>query len=84
VINSPVFQNDGLLIIVFDEAELTDMTKGGGQVAAIVISAKGKPAFKSTALYQHESTLRLTLEALGVNTWPGKAATAPSMAEFFK
>ena len=84
LINSPVFQNDGLLVIVFDEAELTDTTNGGGQVAAILISAKGKPAFKSTTFYQHESTLRLTLEALGVNTWPGKAANAPSMAEFFK
>ena len=84
LINSPVFQNDGLLIITFDEAELSDMTKGGGQIATIIISAKGKPTFKSTTFYQHESTLRLTLEALGVNTWPGKAANAPSMAEFFK
>ena len=84
LIKSPVFQNDGLLIITFDEAELTDMTKGGGPVATIVISPNGKPAYKSTTFYQHESTLRLTLEALGVNTFPNKAANAPSMAEFFK
>jgi len=84
LIKSQVFQNDGLLIITFDEAELTDTTKGGGQVATIIVSAKGKPAYKSTTFYQHESTLRLTLEALGVNTFPGKGANAPSMAEFFK
>ena len=84
LINSHIFQNDGLLVIVFDEADLPDMTKGGGQVVAIIISAKAKPGFKSTTFYQHESTLRLTLEALGVNSFPGKAANAPSMAEFFK
>jgi len=84
LIKSQVFQDDGLLIITFDEAELGESTKGGGQVATIIISAKGKAAYKSTTFYQHESTLRLTLEALGVNTFPGKGATAPSMAEFFK
>jgi len=84
LIKSQVFQDDGLLIITFDEAELGDATKGGGQVATIIISAKGNPAYKSTTFYQHETTLRLTLEALGVNTFPGKGASAPSMAEFFK
>jgi hypothetical protein len=33
---------------------------------------------------QHESTLRLGLEALGIPNYPGKAATAPSMSEFFQ
>jgi phosphatidylinositol-3-phosphatase len=84
LIKSQMFQDDGLLIITFDEAELGDSTKGGGPVATIIVSAKGKPAYKSTTFYQHESTLRLTLEALGVNTFPGKGASAPSMAEFFK
>ncbi|HVH68388.1 MAG TPA: hypothetical protein VM716_11005 [Gemmatimonadales bacterium] len=31
----------------------------------------------------HESTLRLMAEALGLTTFPGAAATAPNMAEFF-
>jgi phosphatidylinositol-3-phosphatase len=84
LIKSQVFQNDGLLIITFDEAELGENTNGGGHIATIIVSAKDKPAYKSTTFYQHESTLRLTLEALGVNTFPGKGANAPSMAEFFK
>ena len=84
LIKSQAFQDDGLLIITFDEAEFGDTTNGGGHIATVIISAKGKPAYKSTTFYKHESALRLTLEALGVNTFPGRGATAPSMAEFFK
>ena len=46
LINSPVFQKDGLLIIVFDEASTLDFTQGGGHVAAVVISPFSKPAYK--------------------------------------
>jgi len=34
-------------------------------------------------LYQHQSTLRLLLKGLGLNTFPGDAASAPDMSEFF-
>jgi hypothetical protein len=39
----------------------------------------------SIVLFHHESTLRLMLEALGLdeNHWPGGAKNAPSMSEFF-
>jgi acid phosphatase len=84
LINSPVFQKDGLLIIVFDEGNDLDFTQGGGHVAAVIISPFGKPAYKSIALYQHQSVLRLMLEGLGVTKLPGDAATAPAMWEFFK
>jgi phosphatidylinositol-3-phosphatase len=84
LINSPVFQKDGLLIIVFDEGNTLDFTQVGGHVAAVIISPFGKPAYKSIALYQHQSVLRLMLEGLGVTKLPGDAATAPAMWEFFK
>ena len=84
LINSPGFQRDGLLIITFDEAELTDVTKGGGHIATVIVGSNVKQGYKSTTLYEHESTLRLTLEALGILNFPGKAATAPSMSEFFQ
>jgi phosphatidylinositol-3-phosphatase len=83
VIQSPVFQKDGLLIIVFDEADTLDLTAGGGHVAAVIVSPLGKRGYKSIALYQHQSVLRLTLEGLGVTKLPGNAATAPAMWEFF-
>jgi phosphatidylinositol-3-phosphatase len=83
LISSPVFQNDGLLIIVFDEANTNDSTNGGGRVAMVVISPKAKAGFQSTTMYQHQSTLRLILHGLGVSTFPATASTAPEMGEFF-
>ena len=84
LINSTGFQRDGLLIITFDEAELSDVTNGGGHIATIIVGSNVKPGYKSTTFYQHESTLRLMLEALGTMNFPGKAAFAPSLSEFFQ
>ena len=90
LIASKIFQQDGLLVITYDEASNDDESDGsghwgGGRVATIVVSEKVKPAYRSIVLYHHESILRLSLEALGLdeNHWPGGAKTAPSMAEFF-
>src|SRR6202047_4898836 len=47
VIQSPVFQKDGLLIIVFDEADTLDLTAGGGHVAAVIVSPLGKRGYQS-------------------------------------
>jgi hypothetical protein len=79
------FKKDGLLIITFDEAWGSDESHGGGQIATLLISpAFSKRGYRSTAFYQHQSTLRLTLEGLGVDTFPGLAKSAPSMWEFFE
>jgi len=83
LIQSPQFQKDGLLIIVFDEADTLDFTSGGGHVAAVIVSPLAKRGYKSIAFYQHQSVLRLALEGLGVTKLPGDAATAPAMWEFF-
>ena len=77
------FQSSGLLIITFDEAEDSDVNHGGGQVATLIISSTAKKGYKSTTFYQHQSTLRLMLSESGVTTFPGMAATAPDMTEFF-
>ncbi len=79
---SPVFQQDGLLIVVFDESG-GDNTLGGGRVYWAAISPKAKRGYQSTTTYQHQSTVRLILKGLGINTFPGDAATAPDMSEFF-
>jgi len=83
LISSGMFQKDGLLIIVFDESESTDTMHGGGHVAAVIVSPKAKRGFQSTTFYQHQSTLRLIVEGLGVSKFPGDSSTAPSMEEFF-
>src|SRR5438094_482692 len=82
LIASPVFQQDGLLIIVFDESG-GDNTLGGGRVYWAAISPKSKRGYQSTTTYQHPSTLRLILKGLGVTVFPGASATAPDMSEFF-
>ena len=61
-----------------------DDTHGGGRVAWVAVSARSKRAYRSTTLYRHESTLRLSAEALGLTTFPNHSAGAPDMAEFFE
>ena len=82
LIKSATFQLDGVLIILFDESG-DDDRNGGGRVAWIVVSPKAKRGYQSTRLYQHESTLRLSLEELGVTAFPNAAARARDMHEFF-
>ncbi len=81
--NNPAFQQDGVLIIVFDESVDSDTAHGGGHVAAVVVGPKVRKGFKSTALYQHQNALRTTLDLLGVTSYPGAAAGAADMADFF-
>src|SRR5256885_1028676 len=82
LVQSRAFLQTGLLIITFDEAG-SDAAHGGGRIVWVAVSAKAKPGYRSATLYQHESTLRLMLEALGLTTLPGPAAMAPRMGEFF-
>jgi len=83
LISNPSFQSSGLLIITFDEGDQSDLTNGGGHVATILVSSKSKKNYVSQSFYQHQSTLRLTLAGLGVDNFPGAAALAPDMTEFF-
>jgi len=83
LISSSSFQQDGLLIILFDEAGFDDLTNGGGHVAAVIVSPKAKAGHQSTTFYQHQSTLRLILQGLGITKFPGAASVAPEMGEFF-
>ena len=84
LIESARFRQDGLLIIVFDEAGNNgDVTYGGARIVSVVVSAKAKPCYRSTRIYQHQSTLRLMAQALGLTAYPGAAASAADMGEFF-
>ncbi len=84
LIQSSTFQKGGLLIIVFDESA-SDNTHGGGRVAWVAVSPMfSKTGYRSTSFYQHENTLRVMMQGLGLNTYPGKAKSASDMAEFFR
>jgi phosphatidylinositol-3-phosphatase len=82
LINSIASQNS-VLIYTWDESNVNDLANGGGHVATILVGAKVRPGFQSTTMYQHQSTLKLTMQLLGITDFPGAAATAPDMAEFF-
>src|SRR6185369_11501260 len=83
LIASAAFRQGGLLIITFDESVDTDTQNGGGHVATVVISSKAIQNFDSSTLLQHENTLRLMAEGLGLTSFPGAAAGAQNMSEFF-
>jgi phospholipase C len=83
LLSSTAFQQDGILIILFDESFSSDTVHGGGHVAAVVIGPKVKRGYRSTLFYQHQSVLRTVLQALGVSSYPGAAATAPAMTDLF-
>jgi hypothetical protein len=54
------------------------------QVYTAVIGPHVKPHYQSSILYKHESALRTMLDALGVTVYPGAAATAADMSDFFQ
>lgn len=82
LISSSAFQNS-VLIYTWDEGAVNDMANQGGHIATILISPKVRAGYQSTTTYQHQSTLKLCMQLLGVSDLPGAAATAPDMTEFF-
>ena len=95
LLDSESFQKDGLLLIVFDEAcdkgpkkdrslNPTQKRGGGGHIAGVLAGAHLPPAgCVSDTVFNHESILKLSLKALGVEEFPGSAANAPDLGEFF-
>ena len=83
LLNNPEFQQDAILIVLFDEGYSGDTAHGGGHIAAVVVGPKVRKGFKSTAFYQHQNMLRTTLDALQVKSYPGAAASARDMSDAF-
>ncbi|HWR13667.1 MAG TPA: alkaline phosphatase family protein [Terriglobales bacterium] len=77
------FMKDTIVILTLDESA-TDDTRGGGRIPTILMGAGIKTNFQSSNVYQHDSLLRFSLEAIGVNGAPGQGANAPGMGEFLQ
>jgi phospholipase C len=82
LIKSAAF-SDGVLVYTWDESDVNDLTNPTRRVATILVGSKVKTGYQSTTPYQHQSTLKLTMQLLGVKDYPGLAASAPDMNEFF-
>lgn len=94
----PEFQpgGDGLLFVVFDEADLssdgasqdnrctsTISQRCGGRLATLVIGPQVKPGYKSSVRYDHSNLLRTVCNAMGFSSCPGAGAVANPMVDFF-
>ncbi|HEV2961756.1 MAG TPA: alkaline phosphatase family protein [Candidatus Angelobacter sp.] len=83
LLSSSQFQQGGLLVIVFDEAEDADTSLGGGHIAMVVAGPRVKRGFQSSNQYQHQNLLKMIATYLGIDGNLGDAANASGMGEFF-
>jgi len=85
ILSTPDFQpgGDGLLIVTFDECGGGTNKGCGAAVYTALIGPSITPHTVSSTLYKHENTLRTMLDNLGIKKYPGAAATASDMEDFF-
>jgi len=90
LLETPAFQQSGLLIITWDEGATSDTSNGlggtgGGHVATILLGAGVKAGYQqqTTNVYDHASLLRLTMDSLGLTTQLPIANATP-MTEFLR
>lgn len=82
LLSNAQFQNGGILLVVFDEAEDTDTTLGGGHISLVLVGPNVKHRFQSVTQYQHENLLKMITTYLGINGNLGSAGSASAMGEF--
>jgi acid phosphatase len=80
ILASPAWQQNGVLLITFDEG--SSSAGGGGHISTLVISPFAKRGFQSSVAYNHYSLLRTITDAWGLPAL-GKAASAAPMSDFF-
>jgi Phosphoesterase family/Bacterial Ig domain len=81
----PDFQpgGTGLIFVTFDECGAGTDNGCGAAVYTAVMGPKVVPHTISNISYKHENTLRTMLDALGINSYMGAAATTGDMFDFF-
>jgi hypothetical protein len=81
ILDSPAWQQGGVLFIVWDEG--TSKVGGGGQVPLLVISNRVPAGFKSTTPHNHYSLVRTIEDAWDLGCL-ANACSANNLAEFFR
>ncbi len=84
LLTNPAFQSSGVLIVVFDESQLTDLTNGGGHIAMVMAGSRVKRNFQSSTTFDHASTLRFVVEVLGLPAFPGVSGEAADESGFLQ
>jgi acid phosphatase len=84
LMSSTSFQQSGVIVVVWDEANESDTSNGGGHIAMLLLGTRVKAGLQSGTFLQHPSVLRFTLQALGVNSFPGNASSATELGGFFQ
>ena len=87
---------DGILFIVWDEADLSSdghtednrcssrISSGcGGRVATLVIGPQVKPHYRSSVRYDHANLLSTVCASMALTSCPGAGAVALPMSDFF-
>jgi acid phosphatase len=84
LLSNSAFRKSGILVILFDESFNSDTAYGGGHIAMLVIGPSVKSGVRPGEFYQHQSTLKLALQASGLDFDLGAAGSAATMEEFFR
>lgn len=83
LLSNAAFRQDGILLIVFDEAQSSDGSHGGGHIPVVVVGPRVIHGKRSTVFHQHQTTLRTIGEAVGLTSFPGLAQSANDLGELF-
>lgn len=80
ILNSAAYQNDGLIIVTWDEGE----SSSDGPIGCIVLSPFAKGAgYSNTIHYTHSSTLRTLQKIFGVTPLLRGAGTITDLSDLF-
>ncbi len=81
ILNSPTYQQDGLILITWDEGAGT----GNNPIGMIALSPFAKQNYANAVAYSHASTVKTIEELFGLNPLVGHAVdpTTNDLADFF-
>jgi phosphatidylinositol-3-phosphatase len=80
---SAAFQQNGLLVIWWDEGGLSDGRNGGGRIAVTLLGPKVKKGYATNTSYRHEHLARTIFQVLGLSTNLSTIFYATPMADVF-
>jgi hypothetical protein len=88
VLDSPAFQDNGLLVVTYDEGDSDDgccgQRQGGGNIITVVASPLGKRGFVSDVPHNHYGLLRTIEDAWGLeHLGHADDDSVTSLSEFF-